>query len=59
MKYRTKFIINRIVNLFSYGLFGFFAAINNITLETGLFWILLGCMVINQITSMLQSDLRE
>ena len=59
MKYSIKLIINRIVNLFSYGLFGFFTAINNITFETGLFWILLGCMVINQITSMLQSDLRE
>jgi len=59
MKYSTKFIINRIINLLSYGLFGFFTAINNITLKTGLFWILLGCMVINQITSMLQSDLEE
>ena len=59
MKRKTKFIINRIINLLSYGLFGFFTVINDITFETGLFWILLGCMVVNQITSMLHSDLKE
>jgi len=59
MSKRTKFIIYRIINLASYALFALFTALNNITFETGLFWLLLGCMIVNQITSRRYSELEE
>lgn len=59
MSKKTKFIIYRIINLASYALFALFTALNNITFETGLFWLLLGCMIVNQITSIHYSELEE
>lgn len=48
----TKLLINDIIRMISFGVFGFVCADNGLTVKTAAFWILIACMIVNEITSM-------